>query len=450
MVGAREHNLRDVAVDIPRDALVVITGLSGSGKSSLAFDTLYAEGQRRYVESLSAYARQFLGQMDKPDVDHIEGLSPAISIDQKTTSRNPRSTVATVTEVYDYLRLLCARVGEPHCPICGRPIAGQSVEQIADHVLDAARGDALPGARAAGARAQGRAPRRDRARARRGLRARGGGRRDVPGRRGPAARQEAQPHDRGRGRPAGDAGRPAPAADREPGDRDAGWPTAWCAIEEVGRRGPVVDLLRALRLPRARRVARRAGAADLLVQLAARRLRDLHRARATCSRSTPSWSSTRSAPWPRAPILPWTDRTTDYYDLLLAAIADRCDIPLDVPWRRLPERTGACCWRGPAGAASACTWAGAGRGGARARAGSRGCCPSCAASTAARCPARSGSGSSSSCRSRPARPAAAPGCAPRSLAVTVGGRSIHELTELSVEDALAFFARPRPRPDARP
>ena len=135
-MGAREHNLKDVSIEIPRNALVVITGLSGSGKSSLAFDTLYAEGQRRYVESLSSYARQFLGQMDKPDVDTIEGLSPAISIDQKTTSRNPRSTVATATEIYDYLRLLFARVGEPHCPICGRPIAGQSVEQIADQVLE--------------------------------------------------------------------------------------------------------------------------------------------------------------------------------------------------------------------------------------------------------------------------------------------------------------------------
>jgi excinuclease ABC subunit A len=134
--GAREHNLKDITVAIPRDALTVITGLSGSGKSSLAFDTIYAEGQRRYVESLSAYARQFLGQMDKPDVDSIEGLSPAISIDQKTTSRNPRSTVGTVTEIYDYLRLLWARIGHPHCHICGRPITGQSAEQIIDQVME--------------------------------------------------------------------------------------------------------------------------------------------------------------------------------------------------------------------------------------------------------------------------------------------------------------------------
>ena len=138
--GAREHNLKDVSLTLPRDALVVITGLSGSGKSSLAFDTIYAEGQRRYVESLSAYARQFLGQMDKPDVDSIEGLSPAISIDQKTTSRNPRSTVGTVTEVYDYLRLLWARVGHPHCHNCGAPIAGQSAEQIIDQVMELEEG----------------------------------------------------------------------------------------------------------------------------------------------------------------------------------------------------------------------------------------------------------------------------------------------------------------------
>ena len=133
--GARQHNLKNIDLAIPRDRLVVVTGLSGSGKSSFAFDTLYAEGQRRYVESLSAYARQFLGQMDKPDVDAIEGLSPAISIDQKTTSRNPRSTVGTVTEIYDYLRLLYARVGHPHCPKCGRPIEQQTVEQMVDQVL---------------------------------------------------------------------------------------------------------------------------------------------------------------------------------------------------------------------------------------------------------------------------------------------------------------------------
>src|SRR5207237_845439 len=127
--------LKDLHLRMPRNALVVISGLAGSGKSSLAFDTIYAEGQRRYVESLSAYARQFLGQMDKPDVDSIEGLSPAISIDQKTTSRNPRSTVGTVTEIYDYLRLLWARVGRPHCHICGKPIQGQSAEQIIDQVM---------------------------------------------------------------------------------------------------------------------------------------------------------------------------------------------------------------------------------------------------------------------------------------------------------------------------
>ena len=132
--GAREHNLKNVDVTIPRDKLIVMTGLSGSGKSSLAFDTIYADGQRRYMESLSSYARQFLGQMEKPDVDEIQGLSPAISIDQKTTSRNPRSTVGTVTEIYDYLRLMYARIGIPHCPVCGRIISQQTVDQMVHHV----------------------------------------------------------------------------------------------------------------------------------------------------------------------------------------------------------------------------------------------------------------------------------------------------------------------------
>ena len=133
--GARTHNLKNINLIIPRDKLIVVTGLSGSGKSSLAFDTLYAEGQRRYVESLSAYARQFLSLMEKPDVDHIEGLSPAISIEQKSTSHNPRSTVGTITEIHDYLRLLWARAGTPHCPRCGREIRRQTVDQIVDKVL---------------------------------------------------------------------------------------------------------------------------------------------------------------------------------------------------------------------------------------------------------------------------------------------------------------------------
>ena len=133
--GASEHNLKNIDLDIPRDELVVLTGLSGSGKSSLAFDTIYAEGQRRYMESLSSYARQFLGQMEKPSVESIEGLSPAISIDQKSTNHNPRSTVGTVTEIYDYLRLLYARIGIPHCPKCGREIKRQTVDEMADSVM---------------------------------------------------------------------------------------------------------------------------------------------------------------------------------------------------------------------------------------------------------------------------------------------------------------------------
>ena len=134
--GANEHNLKNIDLDIPRNELVVLTGLSGSGKSSLAFDTIYAEGQRRYMESLSSYARQFLGQMEKPNVESIEGLSPAISIDQKSTNRNPRSTVGTVTEIYDYFRLLYARIGIPHCPKCGKEIKKQTVDQMVDQIME--------------------------------------------------------------------------------------------------------------------------------------------------------------------------------------------------------------------------------------------------------------------------------------------------------------------------
>src|SRR5215213_4895728 len=139
--GARQHNLKNINVDIPRDRFTVITGLSGSGKSSLAFDTIYAEGQRRYVESLSAYARQFLDQLEKPDVDSVEGLSPAISIEQKTVSRSPRSTVGTVTEIYDYLRLMFSSIGQPHCHLCGSPITRQSVEQITSGILNLPEGE---------------------------------------------------------------------------------------------------------------------------------------------------------------------------------------------------------------------------------------------------------------------------------------------------------------------
>ena len=196
--GAREHNLKGFDVELPRDALIVVTGLSGSGKSSLAFDTIYAEGQRRYVESLSAYARQFLEMMQKPDVEHIDGLSPAISIEQKTTSRNPRSTVATVTEIYDYMRLLWARVGVPYRPppACrlrrrrspdGRPGDGP------------ARGDARLSARAGGARAQGRIPPRTRRMAEGRLHPGADRRRVLRDRRGPGARQEIQARHRGGG-----------------------------------------------------------------------------------------------------------------------------------------------------------------------------------------------------------------------------------------------------------
>src|SRR4030088_928231 len=143
--GARQHNLKNITVEIPRNSLTVVTGLSGSGKSSLAFDTIYAEGQRRYVETLSTYARQFLDQMERPDVDAIDGLSPAISIEQKTTSRSPRSTVGTITEIYDYLRLLYASVGQPHCPNCHRPITRQSAEQIVAQIVD--RNAVSPGER---------------------------------------------------------------------------------------------------------------------------------------------------------------------------------------------------------------------------------------------------------------------------------------------------------------
>ena len=286
ITGAREHNLKDVSLRLPRDRFIVITGLSGSGKSSLAFDTIYAEGQRRYVESLSAYARQFLGQMDKPDVDSIEGLSPAISIDQKTTSRNPRSTVGTVTEIYDYLRLLYARIGHPHCPNCGKPIQGQSLQQIVDQVLELAPGT----------RFTINAP-------------------VVRGRKGEYGKVLEELRDDGFARVQVDGDvrtldepieldkkfkhdisvivdrlvmqrRSAAASDRL--DRD-GRPTRGRTHRDRTRRRPRAGLLREVRLPRVRHLAARDPAARLLLQHPARGLPGLPRAGVHCRRSTPAW-----------------------------------------------------------------------------------------------------------------------------------------------------------------
>ena len=264
--GAREHNLKDITVRLPRNALICITGLSGSGKSSLAFDTIYAEGQRRYVESLSAYARQFLQMMEKPDVDSIDGLSPAISIDQKTTSRNPRSTVGTVTEIYDYLRLLFARVGRPHCPVCGRAISGQSIDSIVEQILALPDGDAVHRQRAGRARPEGRVQGALRGAPQRRLLPHQGGRRAAHARRAAGARQEVQAHDRGRRRPSGDEGRPAHASDAV--RRDGGRARGRSRRGRPGRERRDDDLQPELRVPRARRVAARAPAAHLLVQLA--------------------------------------------------------------------------------------------------------------------------------------------------------------------------------------
>ena len=228
--GAREHNLKNVSLELPRDKLIVFTGLSGSGKSSLAFDTIYAEGQRRYVESLSAYARQFLGQMDKPDVDFIEGLSPAISIDQKSASRNPRSTVGTITEIYDYLRLLYARIGVPHCPNVRR--GRHPPDAAADRRPHprAARGHPLPGAGAGGAGPQGRVRGPARRPGQAGLRPGPRRRRDRsswPRRERPKLAPLREAHHRGRRRPARAARRASSAGSPTRWRPRCGWPRAW-------------------------------------------------------------------------------------------------------------------------------------------------------------------------------------------------------------------------------
>ena len=278
--GAREHNLKNVDLVLPRNRLIVVTGLSGSGKSSLAFDTIYAEGQRRYVESLSSYARQFLGQMEKPDVDYIEGLSPAISIDQKSTSRNPRSTVGTVTEIYDYLRLLFARVGTPHCYNCGREISSQSSEQIVDSILELPEGTRIQllaplvrGRKGEYAKLFEEIAKEGFARVRVDGEIEGTAREDR-------ARQEAQAHDRGRRRPPGDEARRSQAPDRF-GRDDAAALHRHRDRARVEPTRPARELTfqRSVRVRLLRPLVRRARAAAVLVQLAVRRVPGVQRPR---------------------------------------------------------------------------------------------------------------------------------------------------------------------------
>ena len=291
--GAREHNLKGVDVDIPRESLTVITGLSGSGKSSLAFDTIYAEGQRRYVEFLCAYARQFLEMMQKPDVEHIDGLSPAISIEQKTTSRNPRSTVATVTEIYDYMRLLWARVGIPYSPATGLPIEAQQVSQMVDRVMRLPDGSRHYPARAGRPRPQGRVPQGARRVAEGGLHPRPHRRRVLRHRGRAGARQEVQARHRGRRRPHRRPRRHRAAPRRQLRDRaeagrrprlprprrPAGGERTAVGHEARLRRPRPHRLFREVRLPRQRLHHRRDRAAAVQLQRSAGRLPRLRRPR---------------------------------------------------------------------------------------------------------------------------------------------------------------------------
>jgi len=437
VVGAREHNLKDITVEIPRDALVVITGLSGSGKSSLAFDTLYAEGQRRYVESLSAYARQFLGQMDKPDVDHIEGLSPAISIDQKTTSRNPRSTVATVTEVYDYLRLLFARIGEPHCPVCGRPIAGQSVEQIVDRVLG------LP----TDTRFMVMAP-------------------IVRGRKG--EHKDVLEQIRGEGFTRVSIDGAVMLLDDVPPLAKTHQHTIEVVVDRLVMRE---DLRRRLTesLETATQLAdglvriQEVGGEERswtysekfacpehgasLAELAPRvfSFNSPHGACPSCTglgfmpEIDPELLIDPQRTLATGALIPWADRTTDYYELLLRAIADEYEIPLDVPWRDLDERHRALMLHGPPGGRRQRMYLGPRKGRQNPVGWFEGVVPQLRRQhTTSMSPAVRESVE----QYMSLRPCAACGGArlrPETLAVTVGDRSIYAVTQMSVEQGLAFF-----------
>ncbi len=341
--GAREHNLKDVSLELPRDALIVFTGLSGSGKSSLAFDTIFAEGQRRYVESLSAYARQFLGQMDKPDVDFIEGLSPAVSIDQKSTSKNPRSTVGTITEVYDYLRLLYARAGRPHCPTCGSPISRQTPQQIVDRVLTLEEG----------ARFQVLAPV---VRGRKGeyvdlfrqLQTQGFSRARVNGEtytldRPSEARQAEEAHHRGRRRPAGRQGLLEEAAHRLGGDRaGAGGRARGVRLRRPGRQGPWsrAEVLRADGLSeRPPDRHRRARAAVVLVQLPFGACPVCHGLGTRMEVDPELVVSDPGATLGEGAIDPWSGaHVADFFIRLLGALGDELGFDLNTPWQDLPAK----------------------------------------------------------------------------------------------------------------
>jgi excinuclease ABC subunit A len=437
VAGAREHNLKDVTVEIPRDSLVVITGLSGSGKSSLAFDTLYAEGQRRYVESLSAYARQFLGQMDKPDVDHIDGLSPAISIDQKTTSRNPRSTVATVTEVYDYLRLLYARIGEPHCPVCGRPIAGQSAEQIVDRVLE------LP----EGTRFMVMAPLvRDRKGEHRDvidtIRGEGFTRVSVDGTVHPV--DDVPPLERNRTHTI------EVVVDRlvmredlrrrltESIETATKLSDGLVRIEEVGGEGRSWSYSEHFACPEH-------GAA--LTEMAPRvfSFNSPHGACPTCTglgfmpEVDPALVVDPRRTLADGAIIPWSDRTTDYYALLMQAIAEEYEIPLDVSWDSLPQDTRTLLLYGPPNGRRQRMYLGRRKGGRNPVGWFEGVVPQLRRqhTTSMSSAVRESVEQYMSLRPCPTCDGAR--LKPEVLAVTVGGLSIAGLAELSVEDALAFF-----------
>jgi len=437
VVGAREHNLKDVTVEIPRDALVVVTGLSGSGKSSLAFDTLYAEGQRRYVESLSAYARQFLGQMDKPDVDHIDGLSPAISIDQKTTSRNPRSTVATVTEAYDYLRLLFARIGEPHCPVCGRPITGQSVEQIVDRVLE------LP----EGTRFMVMAPL-------------------VRGRKG--EHKDVLEQVRGEGFTRVSVDGTVMTLDEVPALERNKQHTIEVVVDRLVMRD---DLRR--RLTESLETATQL--ADGLVRIAehggeerswtyserfacpdhgaslaelAPRVFSFNSPHGACTTCTglgfmpevdPELLVDPERSLAQGALIPWADRTTDYYELLLQAISEEYEIDLDTPWKRLPESTQRLMLHGPPGGRRQRMYLGRRKGGRNPVGWFEGVVPQLRRQHTSSMSQAVRDSVEQYMSLRPCPSCDGARLRPEVLAVTIGGLSIHGLCRLSVEQALEFL-----------